>query len=263
MFAACFSDKLRGAARLPLILIVMALAWTPGCAQTGLELITDDSRLLESGNNFYARQRFTQAGEAYRKVMDEYPDSRYRRAAIIGLADSLYKEGQFEEANLYYERFVEMYPLDELTPRALFYFAMCHMMLTSTSDRSQKQTKLAIQFFDGFIKRYPDHMLAATAAWNKEQMQAMLVRSKLDVARFYYNTNKNTAAIDRLKEYVLENPDSTDTPEALFMLGESFMREQAYRKAAQVFTMLIGDNPDSEWAKKAKESAARLVVKSN
>ncbi|MDH5638462.1 MAG: outer membrane protein assembly factor BamD, partial [Nitrospinota bacterium] len=165
--------------------------------------------------------------------------------------------------NLYYERFVEMYPLDELTPRALFYFGMCHMMLTSTPDRSQKKTKMAIQMFNGFITRYPDHILAPTAAWNKEQMEAMLLRSRLDVARFYFNTYKSTAAIDRLKEYIINNPKSPDTPEALFMLGESFVREQSYRKAAEVFTMLIGDHPNDEWAQKAKESAARLTVKSN
>ncbi|MDH5637561.1 MAG: hypothetical protein OEZ04_03640, partial [Nitrospinota bacterium] len=96
MFISYFSKRAIGAAaRLPLVLAFLLLTGISGCVQTRVEMVTDDSRLLERANNFYARQRFNQATESYRKVMDEYPDSKYRKVAVIGLADSLYKEGQF------------------------------------------------------------------------------------------------------------------------------------------------------------------------
>ena len=45
--------------------------------------------------------------------------------------------------------------MDDLTPRALFYFGMCHMMLTSNPERNQAKTKSSIGVFSEFIRRYP------------------------------------------------------------------------------------------------------------
>ncbi|MDH5477162.1 MAG: outer membrane protein assembly factor BamD [Nitrospinota bacterium] len=258
-----FQANMAGKAARMVVVSALLVATLSGCAETAVELITDDTLLLNKANNFYSRLRYNQASEAYRKVMDEYPDSKYRKAAVIGLADSLYKEGQFDESNLYYERFVEMYPMDDMTPRALFYFGMSHMMLTSTADRSQKKTHMARKVFEEFVIRYPDNALAPTAAIYMERMENMLAQSKLEVARFYFRTNKNAAAIGRLTEFIEKNPKSSDIPEAMFILGQSYMREQSYRKAAEVFTILIGNHPKSEWAAKAQETASNLVVKSN
>jgi len=243
--------------------LLAAVMLFSGCVQATREIIPDDTLLLDKANNFFARSRFNQATDSYRKLNSDYPDSRHRKAAFLGLADSLYKEGQFEEANLQYERFVELYPLDEFTPQALFYFGMCHMMLTSTPDRSQAKTKMAIKVFDEFLARYPDNVLAPQAAWNKNQMESMMATSRLEVARFYFRTQQNGAVIDRAKEYIDTYPKGSDIPEAMYMLGESFKREQSYKKAAEVFTVLIGTYPQTEWAVKAKESASRLTIKAN
>ncbi|MDH4184453.1 MAG: outer membrane protein assembly factor BamD [Nitrospinota bacterium] len=232
-----------------------------GCVEFKKEMVADDSLLLNKANNFFARSRFNQATDSYRKLVEGYPDSSYKKVGLIGLADSLYKEGQFEEADLYYSRFVELYPLDEMTPRALFYYGMSQVMLTSTPDRSQTKTKTAINVFDEFTRRYPDNNLTPSAAWHKKQMEAMLAESKLEVARFYHRTGRNAAAINRLREFLEENPATPDAPEAMFLLGECLMREQAYKRAAEVFTVLIGAHPDSPWALKARATANKLILK--
>jgi outer membrane assembly lipoprotein YfiO len=241
--------------------MMMGLILLAGCAETMKELQADDSVLLDKANNFYARTRFNQAAGSYRKLVEGYPDSNYRKAGLIGLADSLYKEGQFDEASLHYERLVELYPMDDLTPRALFYSGMSHMMLTSNLERNQAKTKTSMRIFGEFITRYPDHQLAPSAGWYKKEMARMLAGSKLEIARFYHRTGKSASAIGRLKEYIEENPKAPEAPEAMFMMGDSYMREQAYRQAAEVFTVLIGAHPESQWAQKARAAAGKLALK--
>ena len=241
--------------------LALGLALLAACAETKMELQASDVLLLNKANNFYARQRFNQATASYRKLTEEYPDSNHRKPALIGLADSLYKEGQFDEANLYYERFVELYPMDHLTSRALFYYAMTQMMMTSNPERNQAKTRAAISSFSEFIERYPDNQLSVQADWYKKEMERMLSNSKIEVARFYYRTGKNGAAINRLKEFLAEYPGSPDAPEAMYLLGGCFMREQAYREAAEVFTALIGAHQDTKWAAMARADAGKLMVK--
>ena len=241
--------------------LALAFALLASCAETKMELAAGDAALLDKANNFYSRQRYNQSTASYRKLTEEYPDSNYRKAGLIGLADSLYKEGQFDEANLYYERFVELYPMDHLTPRALFYYAMTQMMLTSNPERNQAKTKAAINSFSEFVERYPDSQLAVQAGWYKKEMERMLAVSKMEVARFYHRTGKNGAAINRLKEILEESPGSPDAPEAMYLLGDCLMKEQAYRKAAEVFTVLIGAHQGTKWAVMAKAEAGKLALK--
>ena len=197
----------------PATLLAAIAMLASGCMTAEHELVADDTLLLDRANSFFARERFAQASESYNKLVNEFPDSIYRKAGLIGLADSMYKEGRFEEANLYYERFVELYPLDTLTPRAWFYFGMCHLMITSTPDRSQRESLEAIDVFTDFLRRYPDHELAPTAKWYRKQMEGMIEESKLEVARFYHRTNKNGATIARLKDFLEEYRESDKAPE--------------------------------------------------
>lgn len=245
---------------LTLALIAASSLGVYGC-QSGKEVIKRDTLLASRANSFYARERFTQATERYRELVDEHPDSVFRRQAILSLADSLYKDKNFFEAVLYYERFIQLYPLDPLTSRAQFYLAMSYYHDTSTMDRDQTNTIKTLKAFEIFLKKYPKHILAPYAKAKKRDMALLRSESKLDIARFYRRINRNQSAITRLKEFIKLYPDSDATPEALFLLADCYLAEQSFKNAALIYTGLIEKYPDSDYASKAASEAQKLSFK--
>jgi len=238
---------------------LLALALASACT-SAQEAPTPDSQLVNKANESYADGRFTQAAERYRLINDEHPDSPYLRLALLGLADSLYKDKEYVEASLYYERFIQLYPLDPLTPRALFYQGMSAYLDTSTSDRDQTNTLKAIELFDSFTTAYPAHPLAPPARERKGNMESQLAESHLEVARFYHRIGQNNAALIRLREFMEAYPASPLMPEALWMMGECYYREQAYKEAGRAFISLMEHYPASEYAPQAASLAKTLEL---
>ncbi|MGK7344344.1 MAG: outer membrane protein assembly factor BamD [Candidatus Nitrospinota bacterium M3_3B_026] len=225
------------------------------------ELAQPDAIIVDRANNLYARERFTQATDAYRQSIQENPDSPYRKTAILALADSLYKEKKYFEALLYYERFVELYPLDPLKPRAVFYMGMSYYHDSHTPDRDQTQTEKAVESFDTFLRDYPEHPLAPYAKKFKREMGDVQAASLMEIGRFYHRINKNQSAILRLTEYLEKYPAAADVPEALYLLADSYYREQAYKKSALALADLLNRFPESEYAAKAKSLARAMGLK--
>lgn len=239
--------------------IVSLLLLLAGCA--GDTVIQPDSVTVNQANNFYARERFTQAVRIYRKAIDENPDSPYRRQALLGLADALYKNLEYFEAEVYYERFAELYPLDPLTPRALFYMGMCFYQDSLDADRDQTNTDKAIHHFTVFLTAYPSSKYAPFAQRFKEEMEARRIESRLAVAEFYFRLDQNVAAIGRIRDFLTRHPGAPQEAHAFFILATAYYREEAFDKAAQVYTILLERYPESEWAKKAISYAEKLKIK--
>lgn len=225
------------------------------------QIAQPDAVLVNKAGNMYARARFSQASDLYRKSIEENPDSPFRKQSVLGLADSLYKDKEYVEAGLYYERFSELYPLDANTPRSFFYLAMCHYHSTHTPDRDQTNTAKAVVAFNRFLEKYPNHILSPIARNYITEMNTLIRDSGIEVARFYNRVGQNMAAIERLKEFLAKYPDSGLTEEALFMLGESYYREQAFNDAAQVFIKLIEKYPNGEFSGQAVALAQTIKLK--
>ncbi len=241
------------AALMPLLMMVA------GCA--GDQLIQPDSVTVNQGNNYYARERFSQAVTVYRKAIDENPDSPYRRQALVGLADALYKDQQYFEAVVYYERFAELYPLDPLTPRALFYMGMCFYQDSYDPERDQTNTDKGIHHFEVFLQTYSKSKYAPFAERFKKEMEGKRIQSRIEVADFYLRLDKNVSAIRRARDFLTRYPGAPQEAQAFYILGAAYYREEAFAKAAQVYTILLERYPDSEWAKRAIPYAEKLKIK--
>lgn len=243
------------------LIAALAAATLSACASSaGMEIAQPDAMIIDNGNNFYSRGRYAQAVDLYRKSVEHNPDSPHRKSAAIGLADALYKEKEYFEAALYYERFVELYPLDPITPRAYFYLAMCNYNDVRTPDRDQSNTKKAKDAFVRFTEKYPKHLLAPVAKKLAGEMESRLIEAEMEVIRFYHSVNRNQAAIWRVRDHIKQYPASPFMEEALFILGECYYREQAYKDAASVFTAMIGKDPAGAYSVKAAKLAESIKL---
>ena len=231
------------------ILCVSALT---GCGKG--ETLTAEE-MLRSGDEQLARLRGDKARGFYQQLLEEYPENRFKAEVQFKVAESLYSEGSYLEARFEYEKFLELYPQHPLAAQAQFQIGMCHAQQIRPFDRDQKVTVEALRAFRVFRRNYSQDTLLQEAEAQILFLRQRLARHEFDVARFYYRKQAYQAAIRRLLNLIQVYPDMSDLDVALFMLADSYRREENYVKAGRVFRTLIEHFSDSAYVSRA---AARL-----
>ena len=227
----------------------------PGCGYFHKEPTpTDPSALLSFGREKLAEKRFSKAKEQFERLLDTTSDNELRLQALINLADTFYKNGEYEEARFQYRKFLELYPVNPLAPRAQFQLAMCSFAEIKTPDRDQAITLEAIRQFERFLQSYPDHPLASEAEQRHAFCINRLAEHDLEVADFYYKRGKYHSAINRLSALLDRYPDFTQNDKALYLLGQSYKQEESREKARAAFARLVNEHPDSGYASSAKRT---------
>lgn len=231
------------------ILCVFALT---GCASK--KTLTAEE-MLRSGNEHLGHQRGDKARGFYQRLLEEYPENRFKAEVQFKVAESLYSERSYLEARFEYEKFLELYPQHPLAAQAQFQIGMCHAQEVNPFDRDQKVTLDALRAFRLFRQNYPQDALLQEAEAQSLALRRRLAEHEFDVARFYYRKEAYQAAIRRLLNLIQVYPDMADLDVTFFMLADSYRREENYVKAARVFRTLIDRFPDSAYVSRA---AARL-----
>lgn len=231
---------------------LLCVSFLTGCGKK--DTLTAEE-MLRSGDEQFGRQRGDKARGFYQRLLEEYPENRFKAEVQFKVAESLYGEGSYLEARFEYEKFLELYPQHPLAAQAQFQIGMCFVQQLNPSDRDQKVTVEALRAFRRFRRSYPQDSLLQEAETQILSLRRRLARHEFDVAAFYYRKAAYQAAIRRLLNLVQVYPDMPDLDSALFMLADSYRREENYVKAARVFRTLIERFSDSAYVSRA---AARL-----
>ena len=227
------------------ILCVFALT---GCASK--ETLTAEE-ILRSGDTQLGRQRGDKARGYYQRLLEEYPENKYKAEVQFKIAESLYSEKSYLEAHFEYEKFLEIYPQHPLAAQAQFQIGMCHAQELNPFDRDQKMTLEALRAFRLFRQKYPQDTLLQEAEAQILALRQRLAAHELDVARFYYRKEAYQATIRRLLNLIQVYPDMSDMDAAFYMLADSYRREENYVKAARVFRTLADRYPTSAYVSRA------------
>jgi outer membrane protein assembly factor BamD len=227
------------------ILCVSALT---GCGKG--ETLTAEE-MLRSGDEQLGRRRGDKARGFYQQLLEAYPENRFKAEVQFKVAESLFGEGSYLEARFEYEKFLELYPQHPLAAQAQFQIGMCHAQQMNPFDRDQQVTVEALRAFRVFRRNYPQDTLLQEAEAQILTLRRRLAQHEFDVAEFYYRKEAYQAAIRRLLNLIQVYPDMSDLDSALFMLADSYRREENYVKAARVFRTLIARFSDSAYVARA------------
>lgn len=246
--------------RAPTIIVLLAfvLASAGGCVFFKEEnLPSDPTGLMSLGREKMAAEKYEQAREQFERVLETTPDNEMRVEALMNLANTFYKNREYEEARYQYRKFLELYPVHPMAPKAQFQLAMSNFAEIRTPDRDQHSTNEAIRQFERFLQAYPDHPLEGEARERMEFCLNRLAEHDLEVSRFYYKQGRYHSAINRLNSLLENHPEFSHNDEALYLLGESYRKEESIEKAQAVFARLVNEHPDSQYASSAKRALSK------
>lgn len=239
--------------------VACALLILSGCVSRPKEQASP-GELLVIGEEDLRAERYEEAREAFKRLLQEYPDSEHRRTALLRLADTYYQAEEYIEAKLQYAEYVRLYPLSAGTPKAYYFLAMSDYRQNAEIDQDSSPAEEALGNFQTLLKRFPGSRHAADAKRKTKELREHLAGHALFIANFYFRTGLRVSAIPRYREIIR---DFEDIPlvraEAMFQLGESYRIEESLEKAGEAYLSLLKSYPGDEYAAPARDRLLALT----
>jgi outer membrane protein assembly factor BamD len=198
------------------------------------------SDMMERGNYKFSAIYFDE-------VERQHPYSPWARRAMLMSAYSYYKTSDYDEAVLSAQRFLTLHPGNKSAPYAHYLIANSYYAQISDVGRDQRVTMQALNALKEVVARYPNSDYARDAQLKVEMTRDHLAGKELDVGRFYQNEGQYLSAIGRFREVIEEYQTTSQTPEALHRLVESYLSIGLEEEAQQVASVLGYNYPQSKW----------------
>lgn len=224
-----------------------------------------DRFLYERGQASLKDEKWLDAREYFRQVVDNYPQSPLRPDAKLGVGDAYIGEKGAENyvlaANEFSE-FLTYYPQNPRADYAQFRLAMSHYMQMRAPDRDQTETREALQEFDAFFKRFPQSPLMPEVRQKWRETRDRLSEASYRVGFHYYRINWFVGAIDRFREVLRDDPEFSGRDKLYFHLADSIVKSDNRRAAEAVpyFQKVLDEFKTSEYAEKTQARLKELKV---
>jgi outer membrane protein assembly factor BamD len=240
-----------------------ATALTTGCmneqAKAPLSYTADAKRAYDAGVVELESHNWLEAQNMFREVKRKYSYSKFARLAELRIADADFQQEKFTDAIREYRQFVHDHRSDaeevsyarSKIAEAQYAQIAESILLPAGEERDQAVIMDAYKELRGYIHDYPDAKETPKMRELLSQVTARLVKHELYVARFYLQRDNYDAAVLRI-QYALRNfstsvsgsgadtsGDSGLEPEALLLLGETYLKMKKWTEAREAFGTLV------------------------
>ena len=246
--------------RLPItISIITGLLIIYSCSFFTEEIIPDSPKaLLEEGIRAIKLDQPLRAQTLFKQLVEDFPDSKERKQAMLLIARSHYTFEEYEEAKFHFQKFIDLYPMHKNADRAYFFKAMSDYQRIDLALRDQTATKEARDGLQQFIKQFPKSQYVEQAKQKLSECDFKLAKNIFEVGKFYYRTGAYLSAISRFKDLLKNHAKQNFFDEAAFLLAESHYHEQNFKGAFLLYKKFTREYPRSRLTLKAKKRLKAL-----
>ncbi len=186
-----------------------------------------------------------------KEIQLRYTYSPYAALAELRTGDAYFEKEEYEQAAIEYEEFLKRHPGHAEAPYATYRLALSYYKEINSPDRDPLNTRLALQWFNTFIEKYPDSPLAPDARERALRCRDRLARREIYIGNFYSRRDNYKAAADRYKIVVDDYNDTQRYQEALYLLGKAYAKSDQYDLARQTLNRLVQEYPNEKYSGKA------------
>jgi outer membrane protein assembly factor BamD len=228
-----------------------ACAGTERRAESPLEYTENAKRAYEEALEAYFDRDWEYATQLLEEVRRTYGYSRYARLAELRLADAAFHQEKYAES--IYARYK--------TTKAYFIQSGASILLPPLEERDLSNVREAYTTIRAFLGDYPGTKHQEELEYMLDVVTGVLARHELYVARFYLRQDNFDAAVARV-EYAIKNYRGSGLePEALVLLGETYLKQKETDKAREVFSSILTKHPDSPFVVPARQFLRMLSTR--
>jgi outer membrane protein assembly factor BamD len=235
-----------------------------GNPKTPLTYTADAKRSYEAALESFNSHSYIESQVLFREVKRKYSYSKYARLAELRIADADFLLDKFPDAIREYRQFVHDHRSDaeevayarSRIADAQYAQVTDSIFLASGEERDQGVVLDTYKELRGFVHDYPTAKETPRMKKLLAEVTARLIKHELYVARFYLEKDNFEAAILRV-QYALRNfaqaPSATPSadddlafePEALMLMGETYLKMHKYSDARDTFATIVHRYPSS------------------
>jgi outer membrane protein assembly factor BamD len=186
-----------------------------------------------------------------KEIQLRYTYSPYAALAELRTGDAYFQKGEYDQAVIEYEEFLKRHPGHEEASYATYKLALSYYKTIRTPDRDPTNTRLALQWFNTFVEKYPDSPLIPDARAKILNCRDSLAKREIYIGNFYSRRDNYKAAADRYKIVVSDYSDTNIYEEALYLLGRAYAKSDQYELARQTLNRLVQEFPNKKYSGKA------------
>src|SRR5437764_8787250 len=192
-------------------------------------------------------ERYATAAKTFQEVESQHPYSVWATKGQLMAAYALYEAGNYGEAIVAAERFIQLHPGHRDIAYAYYLKAISYYVQIVDVGRDQKTTELALKALDDVVRRFPDSKYARDAKLKLDFTRDHLAGKEMEIGRYYLNRQEYLAAMNRFKRVVENYQTTTHVPEALERLVECDLALGLTKEAKENAAVLGYNYPGSRW----------------
>jgi len=186
-----------------------------------------------------------------KEVQLRYTYSPYATLAELRTGDVFFEQGEYEQAVVEYEEFIKRHPGHQEASYATYQLAVSYYRQILSPDRDPTTTREALKWYNIFIEKYPDSPLVAKAEQRVVKCRQRLAKREIYIGNFYNKRKNYKAAAHRYGLVVADYSDTKQMPEAMYLLGRAYAKQDQYDLARATLNQLVQTYPDEKYAGKA------------
>ncbi|PIZ31164.1 MAG: outer membrane protein assembly factor BamD [Alphaproteobacteria bacterium CG_4_10_14_0_8_um_filter_53_9] len=195
--------------------------------------------------------KYSSAIHSFEELDRQYPYSAWATKAQLNVAYAHFLAKDYAEVIPAAERFLQLHPGHTDAPYALYLIGLSHYGRMSDVSRDQSDTADALAAFEALVERFPESSYARDAKLKITLCKDHLAGKEMEVGRYYLGQKKYLAAINRFNTVVHAYETSSQAPEALYRLVESYIALGIADEAQRAGAILGYNYPGSVWYKQA------------
>ena len=188
-----------------------------------------------------------EAAEYFGEIERLYPYSQWAKRGLIMQAFSFHKATNYAGSRSSAQRYIEFHPASEDAAYAQYILALSYYDQIAEVGRDQNLTLNALQELRLLIERYPDSEYDAEAKIKFDLAFDYLAAKEMEVGRYYLQKGYYTSAINRFRIVVQDFQTTSQTPEALYRLVESYLSLGLKVEAQLAGAVLASQYTSTDW----------------
>ena len=209
------------------------------------------------------KRKYEEAIDLFTELEIQYPYSIWASRGQLMIGFAHYSANEYDEAILSLSKFVELNPNHELIPYAIYLKAYSYFERIPDINLDQKFSTRAYEEFSELINRYPRSKYAVKSKKHIKKLKNHLAAKEIKVGKYYQSRGDYLAAVKRYKVVLREYRQSTQIPESIFRLIESYVSIGLIKQSYYLFKILEYNFPRSQWTSEGSKIVEKYKINKN
>ena len=204
-------------------------------------------KIYNDAISYLDEKQYEEAANKFLSVEREYPYSNWSEKALLMASYSLFEAKKFNDTVNQLTRYMQLYPNSKDLAYANYLIGLSYYLQVANVGRDQLNAKLALQYFNTIIDRFPESEYAKDSRLKRDLVVDHIAGSEMEIGRYYQKRNQHSAAINRFKVIVSEYQTTSHIEEALARYSESYISLGIFTEAQSSAAILGYNYPNSKW----------------